>query len=260
MIVILEHFYPNCGVQFSIFHLRVIISTCVMISVQCTMVTHVHMGDFVCMVKVLKSMHTIAKDLCQICYNWKSGWHVYTFQAVGKSTAQLAQTKKARFMQHSTIKQSPWWLVKVSMFSAILLLVAPVRIWSSFSIGSKLVYCAQRSAKEMYLANLWNVWIRLTYPASHHFGIKLSNTGLNGNGSCEESIRINEYFFWQRKQKNNLVYLSLDDPHMFYAITDEKVIQVLSIQHQPHKGRGRWTEEEMSLMHPLLTPQRTWHS
>jgi hypothetical protein len=36
--------------------------------------------------------------------------------------------------------------------------------------------------------------------------------------------------------KNNFVSLLLDDPHMIYTTTDEKVIQMLSIQHQHCKG------------------------
>jgi hypothetical protein len=46
---------------------------------------------------------------------------------------------------------------------------------------------------------------------------------------------------------NNLVELVLDDPHMIYTTTDEKVIELLSIEHQPRKGHDKWTEEERNL-------------
>jgi hypothetical protein len=32
---------------------------------------------------------------------------------------------------------------------------------------------------------------------------------------------------------------------MIYATTDEKVIDVLSIEPQPHKGHGGWTEDRI---------------
>ncbi len=40
-------------------------------------------------------------------------------------------------------------------------------------------------------------------------------------------------------EKSNLVNLLLDNPHIIYSTTDEKVIHMLSIQHQPCKGCGK---------------------
>ena len=42
--------------------------------------------------------------------------------------------------------------------------------------------------------------------------------------------------------KNNFVSLLLDDPHMIYTTTDEKVIHMSSIQHQPCKHSNKWEE------------------
>ena len=41
-----------------------------------------------------------------------------------------------------------------------------------------------------------------------------------------------------KSTEKNLVKLVLDDPHMIYATTDNKVIQ-LSIKHKPRKGDGK---------------------
>jgi hypothetical protein len=51
-------------------------------------------------------------------------------------------------------------------------------------------------------------------------------------------------FSGNSSRKNNLINLLLDDPHMIHATTNDKVIEMLSIDHHAWKGRARWTEEE----------------
>ncbi len=56
-------------------------------------------------------------------------------------------------------------------------------------------------------------------------------------------------FSGNSSKKKNLINLLPDDPHMTYTRTDEKVIELLSIEHQPHKGhrssdrsKDKWDE------------------
>ncbi len=51
-------------------------------------------------------------------------------------------------------------------------------------------------------------------------------------------------FSGNSSRKSNLSKLLLDDPHMIYTTTDEKIIELVSIIHQPRKGNGGRTEEE----------------
>jgi hypothetical protein len=48
-------------------------------------------------------------------------------------------------------------------------------------------------------------------------------------------------FSGNSSRKNNLVNSLMDDSHMIYTMTNEEVIEVLSIEHQPPKGCGGWT-------------------
>ncbi len=49
--------------------------------------------------------------------------------------------------------------------------------------------------------------------------------------------------FLRGSRKNNLNNLLLDDSHMIYMMTDWKVIEVLSIEHQPRTGCGGWSSD-----------------
>jgi hypothetical protein len=67
------------------------------------------------------------------------------------------------------------------------------------------------------------------------------STVIEATKKVSESMNI---FFGDSSRKNNLINLFLDDPHMIHATTNEKVIEMLSIKHQPRKGRVGWIEEE----------------
>ncbi len=56
-----------------------------------------------------------------------------------------------------------------------------------------------------------------------------------------ESINM---FYCNCSRKNHFINLLLDDPRIIYMTTNKKVIELLSIEHQPRKGCVGWTEED----------------
>lgn len=122
------------------FLLWVIISTFAIILVGRMIVTHARLGDFIHTANVSIIGHS--QKACAPLQNplWIphtnllicADRHVHTFQMVGTSTVQLAQTGKVRFTQHSTILLAALWLVKVSrtFYAVVLLLVNPLTLWS----------------------------------------------------------------------------------------------------------------------------------
>ncbi len=88
-----------------------------------------------------------------------------------------------------------------------------------------------------------------TYPVSHHSGITVLiqiSTVIEVAKKVKESMSM---FSGDSCSKDNLINLLLDDPYMIYVSTNEKIIELFSNKHQPHKGpqprKGRgWTEED----------------